>query len=294
MMNALVNINGRICDPEEAKISVFDRGFLFGDGVYETGKALDGCCLFLEEHLKRLRRSANKLQIPVPLSDEKLTEELFRTARAFGRKDAYFRIVLSRGVGASLGLESFKEFKPTLVIIFQPLSEKLDFLRAHGIKLLTSTVVRNSSAAQDPNIKTSNYLNSLLALQEVQARGGEDAVLCDSSGNVTEGTTFSIFGVENGKTLLTASLEVGILDSITRRYVLELGSKFLKVEEGFIPLERFKNCEAVFIASSVREIVPVREWDEKKYNLPDSTTEKLKLDLKTEIRTYIREHVKYL
>lgn len=293
MINALVNINGHLCNPEEAKISVFDRGFLFGDGVYETGKALDGCCLFLEEHLNRLRRSAQKLQITVPLSDEELTQEIFRTARAFGREDAYFRIVLSRGVGASLGLESFEDFKPTLVMIFQPLSEKLDALRTHGIKLMTSSIVRNSSAAQDPNIKTSNYLNSLLALQEVKARGGEDAILCDASGNVTEGTTFSIFGIEEGKTLITASLEVGILDSITRRYVLELGRKILKVEEGFIPLERFKNCKEVFIASSVREIVPVRAWDEKNYPLPGAFTEHLKLGLKKEIKAYISHHPKF-
>jgi branched-chain amino acid aminotransferase len=293
MMNALVNINGHISSAEDAKISVFDRGFLFGDGVYETGKALDRCCLFLEEHLERLRRSAGKLQIKVPLTDSELREEIHRTAKAFGRDSAYFRIILSRGVGAILGLESFEDLKPTLVIIFQPLSEKLDHLRTHGIKLVTSTIVRNSVAAQDPNIKTSNYLNSLLALQEVKARGGEDAILCDAKGNVTEGTTFSIFGVEAGKTLLTSSLEVGILDSITRRHVLESGRVFLKVEEGFIPLDRFKSCQEVFIASSVREIVPVREWDGKNYSLPSPVTEKLKAGLKVTIKAYTDNHPKY-
>lgn len=293
MMNAWVNINGHISSAEEAKISVFDRGFLFGDGVYETGKALDRCCLFLEEHLERLRRSAGKLQIKVPLSDAELREEIHRTAKAFGRDAAYFRIILSRGVGSVLGLESFEELKPTLVIIFQPLSEKLNHLRTHGIKLLTSTIIRNSIAAQDPNIKTSNYLNSLLALQEVKARGGEDAILCDAKGNVTEGTTFSIFGVQDGKKLLTSSLEVGILDSITRRYVLELGRTFLKIEEGFIPLERFKACQEVFIASSVREIVPVREWDEKKYPLPAPVTQRLQTALKQTLNSYVDKHPKY-
>ena len=292
-MNALVNINGQISSGEEAKISVFDRGFLFGDGVYETGKALDRCCLFLEEHLDRLKRSAGKLKIPVPLDDKALTEEIYRTARAFGRDNAYFRVILSRGVGSVLGLESFDNLKPTLVIIFQPLSEKLDDLRTRGIKLLTSTVVRNSAAAQDPNIKTSNYLNSLLALQDVRARGGEDAILCDNQGNVTEGTTFSIFGVTNEKKLITSSLEVGILDSITRRHVLELGRKFLEVEEGFIPLEKFQNCSEVFIASSVREVVPVREWDQKKYSVPSPITEKLKVEIKNEIKHYIEKHPKY-
>ncbi len=293
MINALVNIKGHICAPEEAKISVFDRGFLFGDGVYETGQALERCCLFLEDHLNRLRRSAAKLQIPIPLTDSALIQEIHRTAKAFGRDQAYFRIVLSRGVGEVLGLESFDNFKPTWIIIFQPLSEKLEPLRTHGIKLLTSTIVRNSSAAQDPNIKTSNYLNSLLALQEVKARGGEDAVLCDARGNVTEGTTFSVFGIENGKTLLTASLEVGILDSITRRYILELGRSFLNIEEGFIPLNRFKNCGEVFIVSSVREIVPVRSWDNTNYELPAPITEKLKSGFKEVIKGYIKNSPKY-
>lgn len=292
-MNALVNINGHISNAEEAKISVFDRGFLFGDGVYETGKALDRCCLFLEEHLDRLRRSAGKLQIPVPLSDFQLKEEIYRTAKAFGRDNAYFRIILSRGVGDVLGLEALENLKPTLVIVFQPLSDKLDDLRARGIKLLTSTVVRNSAAAQDPNIKTSNYLNSLLALQEVKARGGEDAVLCDSQGNVTEGTTFSIFGVTQEQTLITASLQVGILDSITRRHVLQLGQKFLQIEEGFIPLKRFQECQEVFIASSVREIVPVREWDKHLYPTGAPVTQKLQMELKSEIREYVECHDKY-
>lgn len=292
MKQPVININGQIFSPENAKVSVFDRGFLFGDGVYETGKSLERCCLFLEEHLNRLRRSAGKLQIPMPLSDEAWTQEIFKTARAFGENNAYFRVVLSRGVGSVLGLESFEDLKPTWVIIFQPLSSKLDSLRAKGIKLLTSTIIRNSSAAQDPNIKTSNYLNSLLALQEVKSRGGEDAILCDNLQRVAEGTTFSIFGV-SGSTLMTPSLEVGILDSITRKHVLEVGRKFLKVEEGFIPLSRFQACDEVFIASSVREIVPVREWDGRPYQVPSPITQKLKEGLKEVIQDYISTHPKY-
>jgi branched-chain amino acid aminotransferase len=272
---------------------VFDRGFLFGDGVYETGKALGRCPLFIEEHIERLKRSAGKLKIPMPLTDAELTQEIYRTAKAFGRDQAYFRVILSRGVGAVLGLESFEDLKPTLVIIFQPLSEKLEDLRSRGIKLLTSSVVRNSAAAQDPNIKTSNYLNSLLAIQEVKARGGEDAILCDGLGNVTEGTTFSIFGLKDGETLMTSSLQVGILDSITRRHILDLARPLFKIEEGFISLARFQECQEVFIASSVREIVPVREWDQKKYGLPSPRIDALKKALKVEIASYIDKHAKY-
>jgi len=293
MMNALVNINGIICSAEEAKVSVFDRGFLFGDGVYETGKSLKRCCLFLEEHLERLRRSAGKLQIPFPLSDEEMTDEIYRTAKAFGREDAYFRVILSRGVGLVMGLESLEDLKPTLVIIFQPLSEKLDRIRTEGLNIMTSNILRNSAAAQDPNIKTSNYLNSLLAIQEVRARGGEDAIMRDNQGNVAEGTTFSIFGITSDNSLITPSLKVGILDSITRRHVLELGRGLLKVEEGFFQLEQFQECSEVFIASSVREIVPVREWDSHKYALPGTMTEKLKTALKNEIKSYLEMHRKY-
>jgi branched-chain amino acid aminotransferase len=285
-MKALANINGIILKPEEAKVSVFDRGFLFGDGVYETGRSYDRVFLFLEEHLARLRSSASRLGIPVLWSDEEITSRLKETAKVFNKDNIYFRIILTRGELDRVSLDVMTE-KPTLVILVQDLSEGLSKLRSEGYFLLTSKIVRNSSLAQDPNIKSSNYLNSLLALKDVKERGGMDAVLLNAAGQVTEGTTFSIFSVSEEGVLRTPSLEVGILDSITRRHILKIGRTFLKVEEGFYRLDEFLNAKEVFVVSSVREVCPVYQWDEKKFEVPGKVTSQLQSRYRDEIKSSV-------
>jgi len=292
-MESLVYINGEILRPEQAKVSVFDRGFLFGDGVYETGRSYQRCPLFMEEHQARLRRSAEKLLIPVPWSDRELRDGLFETARRFGKPDIYFRTIVTRGRIDYVGLDVFADNPPTLVHIIQNLSSKIARIQVEGVKLLTSRVLRNPTRAQDPNIKTSNYLNSLLAFQDIKARGGDDAVLCDREGNVTEGTTFSIFGVTCAKTIITPSLEVGILDSITRRHLLSLATAFAEVKEGYFKKSDFLECPEVFIASSVREIVPVNVWDERRFQSPGPVTQQLQQKLRDEIQVYVASHEKF-
>jgi len=285
-MKALANINGIILKPEEAKVSVFDRGFLFGDGVYETGRSYERVFLFLEEHLARLRSSASRLGIPVLWSDDEITSRLKETAKVFNKDNIYFRIILTRGELDRVSLDVMTE-KPTLVILVQDLSEGLSKLRSEGYFLLTSKIVRNSSLAQDPNIKSSNYLNSLLALKDVKERGGMDAVLLNAAGQVTEGTTFSVFSVSEKGVLRTPSLEVGILDSITRRHILKIGRTFLKVEEGFYRLDEFLNAKEVFVVSSVREVCPVYQWDEKKFEVPGKVTSQLQSRYRDEIKSSV-------
>jgi branched-chain amino acid aminotransferase len=291
-LTAWVSVNGVISKAEEARVSPLDRGFLFGDAVYETGRSYDGVCLFLEEHFSRLRRSASKLAIPVPWSDEDLQEGLYKLARAAGERNLYFRFIVTRGPMDHVSLESFAVGKPTLVIVVQSLPD-LEKLRREGIKVLTSKVIRNSPQAQDPNIKTSNYLNSLLALQDVRARGGEDAVLCDALGRVTEGTTFSIFGISANGRLITPSLQIGILDSITRRHILKAAADLMPVEEGFYPLKDFQECTEVFLVSSVREVVAISEWDGKKYPVPGPVTKQIYDRLKKDISSYLASHPRY-
>jgi len=291
-MKSMVYVNGTISPPESAKVSVFDRGFLFGDGVYETGKAYDRCPLFLEEHWTRLRRSAEKLFINVPWSDEELTRTLFETARAFGKGTLYFRTIITRGVIGYVGLELTSESKPSLVHVIQEL-HSLDQKRREGVRLATSKILRNSALAQDPNIKTSNYLNSLLALQDAREKGAEDAIMCDSQGRVTEGTTFSVFGVTTNGVLITPSLEVGILDSITRRHLLDIARESMKVEEGFFDLPTMQECTEVFIVSSVREMVPVRQWDERRYGTNGPVTIALHDKFRQVIKQYIQAHPKF-
>ncbi len=293
MATALVSLNGSISRPENAKVSVFDRGFLFGDGVYETGESIDRCPVFLEEHFARLRHSAGRLAIPVPWTDTQLKTELFNVLREFGKSHAYFRIIITRGEIAHVGLGEPAIGNPTRVMLLQEMPANLVDSRAKGVKLLTSTVIRNAIRAQDPNIKTSNYLNSLLALQEVRSRGAEDAIMCDSAGNVTEGTTFAVFGVSGGK-LLTPSLSVGILESITRRHVIDCAGQIgAPVEEAVIPLKHFLECQEVFAASSIREILPIREWDGKTFPVPGPVTAKLYDAFRKKISQYISAHEKF-
>lgn len=292
-MDALVSINGEVLTKEKALISVFDRGFLFGDGVYETGKSVDRCPLFLEEHLKRLVKSAGKLLIPVPWKPETLQKYLFDLMKAFGKDNAYFRMYVTRGCIDKVGLDKFDTAQPNLVMFVQELPETLDSSRKKGMSLLTSKIIRNSAKAQDPDIKTSNYLNSLLALQDVKSRGADDAVLCDVDGNVTEGTTFSLFGVTKEGMLITPSLDVGILNSITRHHLLDLARKYMKVEEGSYRLETFRQCKEVFIASSVREIFPVNAWDGVKYTSGFEITLSLHEKFQAEIKEYVKVSPKY-
>lgn len=291
-MDALANINGQIFNPSEAKVSVFDRGFLFGDGVYETGRSYDRAFLFLSEHIQRLRRSAEKLGIPVPWSDSELRQELWKTAQTFGKDNIYFRLIVTRGELDQVGLD-ISTSKPTLVILVQNLSEGLTKLRQEGYFLLTSQIIRNSSQAQDPNIKTSNYLNSLLALKDVKERGAMDAVLLNAQGKVTEGTTFSVFSVGKDGILRTPALSVGILDGITRRHILKAAGNFLKTEEGAYSLTEFQSASEVFIASSVREICPVYRWDEKNYPAPGEVTRKLQVAYRAIIKESIGKEEQY-
>lgn len=290
---SLVYLNGIISAPSEAKVSVFDRGFLFGDGVYETGRSYDRCLMFLEEHWARLRNSSQKLGISLPWGDDFLTGSLRQTAKQFGDPNIYFRTIVTRGVVERVSLEITQELTPTLVHIIQKLPTTLPERWLKGTHLATSRVIRNSSLAQDPNIKTSNYLNSLLALQDARAQGAEDAVMCNANGIVTEGTTFSIFGVTAQKNLITPALGVGILDSITRRHVLEVARKEMKVEEGSFPLETFLSCQECFIASSVREIVWVRQWDQKIFERCGEVTRHLHEKLREAIWDYVGSHPKY-
>ncbi len=291
---AIASVNGRISAPENATVSVFDRGFLFGDGVYETGRSYGRTFIFLEEHFTRLRKSAGKLAIPTPWSDNDLKDGLYALAREYGQSDVYFRTIVTRGPIPSVGLEILDDPKPTLVHVIQNISmPKIEKQRSQGIKLLTSKILRNSAAAQDPNIKTSNYLNSLLALQDVKARGADDAILCNADGIVTEGTTFSVFGAR-GNELITADLNVGILDSITRRHVIEAAGPELKVKEGSFSLAEFLACDEAFIASSVREVVPIRQWDGKTFAaMPGKIATLVHQKLQAHIKEYLATHTGY-
>ncbi len=289
----LVNVHGKISRPEDARISPLDRGFLFGDGVYETGRSEARCCLYMEEHLERLHRSGARLGLRLPWKDDEIVSQIHATLKQFGKDEAYWRVLLTRGDVTTVGIAPFETAGERITIFVQNMPKDIESKRRTGISLLTSEIQRNSARAQDPDIKTCNYLNSVLALRDVKARGAEDAVLLDAKGNLTEGTTFAVFAVRRDGTLITPSLEVGILNSITRRHVLDFAKKQgIKTEEGFLPVDEFRGCPEVFIASSIREAVPVNAWDGKRYEL-GPVTRKIQDGLNAFAQAYIASHAKY-
>lgn len=264
MENGIVNLNGTLFDPAhafDAKVSVFDRSFLYGDSLYEVLRTYRlGIPFALDEHLERLSQSAKlcKMRLERPLGDYR--KEILRTIDAHplnGRSDFYCRIVLSRGAG-KIGFALSSMTSPSLFVIYVfPIMEFGEEQVQKGLDLQIARRLRNDRRALDPAMKSGNYLNSLLAYLDASEEGHDDAVLCNEHGFVTEGTTFNVFYVKNG-VLVTSPLDIGILDGITRRRVLQLAREDgLRPRELFFPSDRLLSADEVFATSTLREVFPV-------------------------------------
>ena len=256
-----MNINGQIVSPEAATVSIFDRGFLYGDSVYEVIRTYDGYTFALEEHLSRLKRSAQALYIPLSLSEDELKERIFSTLRAahteHPSEDLYVRAIITRGVG-NLGFAQSKVQGGNTVVIFTLPLSALGRPADQGISLwVAEDRIRMPKNALDPAIKSGNYLNCVLAYLEAQQHGADDALLCDTQGNVTEGTTFNIFAIQGSK-VLTPRKEVGILDGITRSLLMQwLREEGLTVEERDFSRQDLLQMEELFITGTIKEVCPV-------------------------------------
>ena len=259
----LVNVNGQICHPEQARISVFDRGFLFGDSVYEVTRTYGRKVFLWQEHWARMCHSAKLIGMKLPVSDSCLREETRKLLQAFGMDNVYIRWVVSRGEG-EIGLDPSLATKGNFVIFVRPLPENPRWWYDEGVSLLISGVQRNAIEALDPNIKSGNYLNNLMAVKEAKDKGFFDAIMLNSDGYITEGTTFN-FWIIKGKTILTPPLESGILRGITREKLLSLidRSDFQLQEKNILPDEAY-GADECFITSSTKELVPAIQLDHKK------------------------------
>jgi branched-chain amino acid aminotransferase len=270
----LVNLNGRILAANEAEVSVFDRGFLYGDSLYEVARSYGGVFFGLEEHLERLQKSAELCRMVLAQTHEEYRREIDRAFLAFraqpgqAQADAYCRIIVTRGAGRiGFGLNCI-ETPTQYAIIMQPIAPFTSALTAEhfekGLNLQISERVRNDPRALDPAAKTGNYLNSLLAYLDAVAQGYDDALMLNFDGHMTEGTTFNIFYVKRG-IVATPPLDIGILDGITRRQTLELCRELgIPSREVRFPRERMYEADEVFASSSIKEVFPVTRLDGRK------------------------------
>jgi branched-chain amino acid aminotransferase len=259
-MGMFASVNGEVVPVEEARVSVLDNGFTFGDSAYETIRTYRGRPFEWGRHVRRLRASAGRLGFEIPLSDGQLLERLDAVLRRAANPESYIRLIVSRGVGdISYHFERVKG--PTIVMVVKP---HVEFPAAHyidGVDVALVDVRRNHPRALDPAIKSSNLLNNVLAVREAQSRGAEEAVLLNQEGRLAEGASTNVF-VVRGARLRTPPLDTGILAGITREVVLELAASLsIDAGEESLGAEDLRAADEAFLTSSTREIVPIRRVD---------------------------------
>ena len=261
----LIYLNGKLVPKEEAKVSVFDHGFLYGDGVFEGIRIYNGRIFKLKEHIERLYASAHAIDLKPPLTQEELLQATVETVRANNLRDGYIRIVISRGEG-DLGLDPQKCPNPTVVIIADKIAIYPQEVYKKGMKIITVYTRRNSPQALNPNIKSLNYLNNILAKIEANRANVPEAIMLSIEGYVAEATGDNIFIVKN-KTLITPPLHLGVLPGITRQTVIELAKeRGIITEEKPFTLYDVYTADECFLTGTAAEIVPVVEVDGREIN----------------------------
>jgi branched-chain amino acid aminotransferase len=263
-MSATVNVNGRVFDQEHAVISVFDHGFLYGEGVYETLRTYNGQPFLFDRHMRRLRNSAGMLKLSVPLSDGQIAARFRDTVVAAGLgpgAEAYIRILVTRGIG-ELSYDPAATPEPSIVVIVKPHVPAPDDAFERGVKAALVPVVRNHPGSVNPLIKSNNLLNSALAMQEAVRRGAFEGIMRNYRGELAECSTANIFVVKDGAAL-TPPLDSGLLPGITREYLLEIGPQAgIPVREQVLRDEDLLGADECFLTSTTREIVPIVRVDE--------------------------------
>jgi branched-chain amino acid aminotransferase len=259
-------LNDRFVREEEALIPVFDHGFLYGDGVYETLRSYGDRLFMRDRHLARLRRSADAigLEISIPEKDwpSLLHEAMTRNGVGNRKADAYLRITISRGPG-QIGLDPTLCPRATVVIVAQPLHPYPSHLYQRGVRVIVARTRRNLPAALSPRIKSTNFLNNILAKREAVSAGAFDAVLLNWREELAECTVSNLFFVKGGR-LHTPSLDCGILDGITREIVLHLAQEHqLPVDEGRFRVKVLLEADEAFLTNTSMEIMPVTTLDTK-------------------------------
>ena len=259
-MGFYASVNGEITPAEQARVSVLDNGFTFGDAVYETLRTYGGRPFHLDRHLERLRRSAQRLAIAIPKGDDALARDLDALLRQAANSESYIRLIVSRGVG-DISYHFDRMAGPTIVLVVKPLAVIPPQHYVDGVPVILSSVRRNDPRALDPAMKSCNLINNILAVQEAQAKGAFEPIMLNAIGEVAESASANVFLVQAGD-LLTPPLDAGILPGVTRRVVIDLAAALgIPVREEPIAVKDLLAADEAFITSTLKEVMPISTID---------------------------------
>jgi branched-chain amino acid aminotransferase len=255
-----VYVNGKLYDKNEAKISVYDHGLLYGDGVFEGIRVYNGKVFRLREHVERLYESAKHIYLEIPLTREQMAEAVVNTVRVNDKRDGYIRLVVTRG-GGSLGLDPRKTSDPQVIIIVDDISMYPPELYENGLEIVTASIIRNHPDALSPRVKSLNYLNNILAKIEAIRAGCLEAIMLNHNGEVAECTGDNIFLVKRG-VLKTPPPNAGILEGVTRNAVMELArAASITVQETALTRHDVYAADECFLTGTAAEVIPVVKCD---------------------------------
>jgi branched-chain amino acid aminotransferase len=260
-LRGAVYVNGTIRPAAEAVVPVYDHGFLYGEGVYETIRTYNRVPFLYDRHMTRLRASSERIRLDVPFTDGELADAIDRTVDAAGEmREAYIRILLTRGVG-ELNYDPRSTPTATTVIIVKPLEEPPARVFEQGINICQVEIRRNHPATVNPLIKANNLLNNALAMQEANRHGGEEGLMCNYRGELSECSQANFFMVRGG-VVLTPPSEAGLLEGITRAYLFDVGKDVgIDVREHVLYPADLATADEAFITSTTRELSPVTSID---------------------------------
>ena len=259
-MSLKVYIGGKFVDKEDAKISVYDHGLLYGDGVFEGIRSYAGKVFRIKEHVDRLYESARAIHLVIPMTREEMAKAIEDTLAINNFTDAYIRLVVTRGAG-SLGLDPRRTTDPQVIIITDSISLYPEEYYENGLAIITAGTIRNHPAALSPRIKSLNYLNNIMAKIEGTNAGCLEALMLNHSGYVAECTGDNIFIVKKG-VIHTPSIDAGILDGITRQAVIDLATSLgIAVVERTMERHDILTADECFLTGTAAEVIPVTKLD---------------------------------
>lgn len=280
-------MNGSLVDKDDAKVSVYDHGLLYGDGCFEGIRAYNGRVFKLGAHLRRMYASADQIRLSIPFSPDEIAQAIRETLAANDLRDGYIRLVATRGVG-TLGLNPFLCPTPTVFVIADKISLYPDDLYKNGMKVITAERPRNDVRALDPSIKSLNYLNNILAKIEAIDAGVLEAVMLNGEGYVAECTGDNIFMIKDGA-IYTPPVSAGILEGVTRKFVVDLCNELsISCSTKMFRLDELKAADEIFLTGTAAEVIAVTQIDDDR--IGDGSVGPVTTRLMTEFRQRVSEN----